>query len=100
MQESPMQQLLDDAQREVVADVVNAALLASASGKPKWEVKPQASFYPTLIPFTISAPSLSTLTILTLSPDTAFAFTSSPPPPFLLSLPPCAPILAAEGEGT
>ncbi len=36
-----MQQLLDDAQREVVADVVNAALLASASGKPKWEVKPQ-----------------------------------------------------------
>ena len=41
MQDSPMQQLLDDAQREVVADVVNAALLASASGKPKWEVKPQ-----------------------------------------------------------
>ncbi len=36
-----MQQLLDDAQREVVADVVNAALLASATGKPKWEVKPQ-----------------------------------------------------------
>lgn len=43
MQDSPMQQLLDDAQREVVADVVNAALLASASGKPKWEVKPQVS---------------------------------------------------------
>lgn len=41
-EDSPMQQLLDDAQREVVADVVNAALLASASGKPKWEVKPQA----------------------------------------------------------
>ena len=41
MQDSPMQQLLDDAQREVVADVVNAALLASASGKPKWDVKPQ-----------------------------------------------------------
>jgi len=41
-----MQQLLDpddpdDAQREVVADVVNAALLASAAGKLKWEVKPQ-----------------------------------------------------------
>ena len=36
-----MQQLLNDAQREVVADVVNAALLASATGKPKWEVKPQ-----------------------------------------------------------
>ncbi|KAL3159307.1 hypothetical protein ABBQ32_011261 [Trebouxia sp. C0010 RCD-2024] len=41
-EESPMYQLLDDAQREVVADVVNAALLASASGKPKWEAKPQA----------------------------------------------------------
>lgn len=38
-----MQQLLDEAQREVVADVVNAALLASASGKPKWDVKPQVS---------------------------------------------------------
>ena len=36
-----MQQLLNDAKREVVADVVNAALLASATGKPKWEVKPQ-----------------------------------------------------------
>lgn len=44
-QDSPMQQLLDEAQREVVADVVNAALLASASGKPKWEVKPQVSFF-------------------------------------------------------
>ena len=43
MQESPMYQLLNDAQREVVADVVNAALLASATGKPKWEVKPQVS---------------------------------------------------------
>lgn len=39
-----MYQLLDDAQREVVADVVNAALLASASGKPKWEAKPQVSY--------------------------------------------------------
>lgn len=38
-----MHQLLNDAQREVVADVVNAALLASATGKPKWEVKPQVS---------------------------------------------------------
>ena len=36
-----MCQLLDNAQRQVVADVVNAALLASATGKPKWEVKPQ-----------------------------------------------------------
>lgn len=36
-----MRQLLEDAQREVVADVVNAALLASATGKPRWEVKPQ-----------------------------------------------------------
>lgn len=45
MQESPMYQLLDDAQREVVADVVNAALLASASGKPKWEAKPQVSLH-------------------------------------------------------
>lgn len=40
-----MYQLLDDAQREVVADVVNAALLASASGKPKWEAKPQVSLH-------------------------------------------------------
>ena len=39
-----MHQLLDSAQREVVADVVNAALLASATGKPKWEVKPQVQF--------------------------------------------------------
>ena len=39
-----MCQLLDNAQRQVVADVVNAALLASATGKPKWEVKPQVSF--------------------------------------------------------
>ena len=38
-----MHQLLDDAQREVVADVVNAALLAQATGKPKWELKPQVS---------------------------------------------------------
>lgn len=41
-EESPMCQLLDNAQRQVVADVVNAALLAAATGKPKWEVKPQA----------------------------------------------------------
>lgn len=41
LQESPVQELLSDAQREVVADVVNAALLASASGKPRWEIKPQ-----------------------------------------------------------
>ena len=39
-----MSQLLDNAQRQVVADVVNAALLAAATGKPKWEVKPQVSF--------------------------------------------------------
>ena len=52
-----MQQLLDEAQREVVADVVNAALLASASGKPKWEVKPQVSCLLTLIASCTPTPS-------------------------------------------
>lgn len=58
-----MQQLLDEAQREVVADVVNAALLASASGKPKWEVKPQVSCLLSLI--ASCTPSPSTLLIPT-----------------------------------
>ena len=77
-QDSPMQQLLDEAQREVVADVVNAALLASASGKPKWEVKPQVSFFhilaasftPSLYPF--QGMTLTSLLYVLLCPQPHF----------------------------